>query len=59
MSEPHALVDQDGPVLTVTLNRPEAKNAFSPDMLVLAYEAWKRTRRGPRPAGRHPHRRGR
>jgi enoyl-CoA hydratase len=42
MSEPHALVEEDGPVLTVTLNRPEAKNAFSPEMLVLAHEAWKR-----------------
>ena len=31
-----------GHVLTVTLNRPEAKNAFSGEMLVLAHEAWKR-----------------
>lgn len=43
MSEeaPHLLVDRDGPVLTVTLNRPEAKNAFSGPMLVAAYDAWK------------------
>jgi enoyl-CoA hydratase len=42
MTEPHALVEQDGHILTVTLNRPEAKNAFSGEMLVLAYDAWKR-----------------
>ena len=29
------------PVLTVTMNRPEARNAFSPDMLVRAADAWK------------------
>jgi len=28
-------------VLTVTLNRPEAKNAFSGEMLIAAYDAWK------------------
>ena len=27
--------------MTVTLNRPERKNAFSPAMLVGAYDAWK------------------
>lgn len=37
----HLLVERDGHVLTVTLNRPEAKNAFSPSMLVGAYDAWK------------------
>ncbi|CAN5636515.1 crotonase/enoyl-CoA hydratase family protein [soil metagenome] len=40
MSQPHLLVERDGPVLTVTLNRPEAKNAFSGEMLVRAYDAW-------------------
>jgi enoyl-CoA hydratase len=39
--EPHILVERDGPVLTVTLNRPAAKNAFSPGMLVGAADAWK------------------
>ena len=39
--EPHILVERDGHVLTVTLNRPEAKNAFSPSMLVGAADAWK------------------
>ncbi len=43
MSEDSAdlLVERDGHVLTVTLNRPEAKNAFSGGMLALAYDAWK------------------
>lgn len=35
------IVERDGHVLTVTLNRPEARNAFSPDMLVRAADAWK------------------
>ena len=39
--EPHILVERDGHVLTVTLNRPDAKNAFSPSMLVGAADAWK------------------
>ncbi len=37
----HLLVERDGPVLTVTLNRPKAKNAFSPSMLVGAADAWR------------------
>jgi enoyl-CoA hydratase len=41
MSEPDLLVERVGHVLTVTLNRPEARNAFSVDMLVHAYDAWK------------------
>jgi len=28
----HVLYEQDGPVLTITLNRPEALNALSPDL---------------------------
>jgi enoyl-CoA hydratase len=39
--EPHLIVERDGHVLTVTLNRPAAKNAFSPTMLVGAADAWK------------------
>lgn len=35
------LTERRGHVLVVTLNRPEARNAFSPDMLVRAYDAWK------------------
>ena len=41
MSEqPHALVERDGNVLIVTMNRPEAKNALSPDMTRIMGEAW-------------------
>lgn len=39
--QPHYLVERDGHILTVTLNRPEAKNAFSPSMLVGVADAWK------------------
>ena len=38
---PHFIVERDGHILTVTLNRPEAKNAFSPTMLVGVADAWK------------------
>jgi enoyl-CoA hydratase/carnithine racemase len=41
MDHPHAIVERDGHVLLVTLNRPEAKNALSPDMLWRMYEAWR------------------
>ncbi|HXH56068.1 crotonase/enoyl-CoA hydratase family protein [Iamia sp.] len=41
-ASPDLLVEIDGPVMTVTMNRPEARNAFSPDMLVRAADAWTR-----------------
>lgn len=41
MSEPHLLVERDGHVVTVTMNRSERKNAFSTEMLVRAFDAWK------------------
>ena len=41
MTTPHAIVERDGHVLVVTMNRPEAKNALSPDMLWRMYEAWR------------------
>ena len=42
MSDPrHAIVEKEGHLLTVTLNRPEARNAFSPEMLVGMYDAWR------------------
>lgn len=34
VSTRHCLVERDGPVVTLTMNRPEARNALSPDMLV-------------------------
>jgi enoyl-CoA hydratase/carnithine racemase len=41
MNRDHCLLDRDGHVLTVTLNRPEAKNALSSGMLAGMYRAWR------------------
>jgi enoyl-CoA hydratase len=38
---PHALVEREGPVLVVTMNRPEARNALSAEMLARMGDAWK------------------
>ena len=38
--EEHLLVERDGPVTLLTLNRPEARNAFSPQMLTRLEDAW-------------------
>jgi enoyl-CoA hydratase len=40
--EPHALIEQRGPVLIVTMNRPQARNALSGPMMALMSEAWNR-----------------
>jgi enoyl-CoA hydratase len=40
--EPHCLVEQRGPVLVVTMNRPEARNALSAEMLAIMRDAWDR-----------------
>jgi enoyl-CoA hydratase len=37
---PDALVERDGPLMIVTMNRPHRKNAQSPAMLVRMYDAW-------------------
>ncbi len=42
MSEPHALVEQRGHTLIVTMNRPESRNALSGEMLSIMVEAWDR-----------------
>lgn len=42
MSEPHVLFALDGHVATVTLNRPEVRNALSSEMLVRMADAWAR-----------------
>ena len=36
----HLLTERQGHLLIVTLNRPEARNAFSPEMLVGMADAW-------------------
>src|SRR5687767_10474111 len=36
----HLVIERDGGVLVVTMNRPEAKNALSPGMLVGMADAW-------------------
>ena len=41
MNPEHCLVEREGHVLTVTLNRPEAKNALSSGMLAGMYRAWR------------------
>ena len=52
--ERHLLVERREGVLILTMNRPEARNALSPQMLVLMAEAWhefresKDAREGPR-----------
>ncbi len=38
--EPHLLVDRDGHVVTLTMNRPEARNALSGEMIVRLADAW-------------------
>ena len=39
---PHCLVEQEGHKLVVTMNRPEARNALSGEMLAIMEEAWDR-----------------
>jgi enoyl-CoA hydratase len=36
----HLLFERDGPVTVLTMNRPEARNAFSPEMLTRLEDAW-------------------
>jgi len=40
--EPHCLVERHGHVLVVTMNRPEARNALSAEMMNIMREAWDR-----------------
>jgi len=42
MTEPHCLVEQEGHTLVVTMNRPEARNALSGEMMDIMREAWDR-----------------
>ena len=47
MGEPHLHYEVDGHVATVTLNRPDAKNALSAEMLVRMADAWAEASRDP------------
>jgi enoyl-CoA hydratase len=38
---PECLVERDGHVVVVTLNRPERRNALSPEMLCIMADAWR------------------
>ncbi len=38
--EPHLIVERDGHVVTLTMNRPAARNAFGSEMLVRLADAW-------------------
>jgi enoyl-CoA hydratase len=42
VGEPHALVSQDGATLIVTMNRPEARNAITGEMMSIMVDAWDR-----------------
>ncbi len=42
ISTNNCVVEKEGHILIVTLNRPEAKNALSPSMLIGMYKAWRR-----------------
>ncbi len=40
MSEPHLLVEREDHVVTVTFNRPQARNAWSLEMMARMWDAW-------------------
>lgn len=40
MSEPHLLVERDGHIVTVTMNRPQSRNAWSLEMMARMWDAW-------------------
>jgi enoyl-CoA hydratase len=40
VSEQHLLVERDGPVMVLTMNRPERRNALSPEMMQGMSDAW-------------------
>ncbi|MCB9666397.1 MAG: crotonase/enoyl-CoA hydratase family protein [Alphaproteobacteria bacterium] len=41
LSDPHLLVERDGHVAIVTMNRPEARNAWSLEMIARMFDAWR------------------
>jgi enoyl-CoA hydratase len=40
MGEPAVIVERDGPILVVTLNRPEKRNAVNCEVMCRLYDAW-------------------
>jgi enoyl-CoA hydratase len=46
-AQPHAIVEQDGHKLIVTMNRPERRNALSSEMLRIMEDAWDRVNSDP------------
>jgi enoyl-CoA hydratase len=42
MNTDHAIVEEKGHIMVITLNRPEKRNALSPGMLVTIYDAWRK-----------------
>lgn len=46
-SEPHALLEQRGHTLVVTMNRPAARNALSSEMMRIMVQAWDRVDNDP------------
>ncbi len=46
-SQPHALVEQRGHTLIVTMNRPERRNALTGEMLSIMVDAWDRVDEDP------------
>ncbi len=44
---PHAIVERDGPLLSITMNRPQRMNALSGEMLIRMYDAYELASRDP------------
>src|SRR3990172_7461849 len=40
MAEPAVIVEKEGPILVVTLNRPEKRNAVNAEAMCRLYDAW-------------------
>jgi enoyl-CoA hydratase len=47
LAEPHLLLDRDGSILTITMNRPEARNAWSLEMMARLADAWEQVNDDP------------